>query len=539
MTNTKLTRRALLSSVLALVLCFTMLLGTTFAWFTDEAVSSGNKIVAGNLDVKLLMWNGTEYENIGDNGSAIFGKDSIAQDNNAQTLWEPGKTQIAYLAIENAGNLDLKYQVTLNVSGDDKNLYEVMEYAIFANAKVSENTDDLVTEEEWDAATGLPVSLGAQIVSEESVSLEAGATHYFALAIHMQEEANNDYQGAELDFDITVFATQLNSESDSFGSDYDADVSIPVFVSSAEDLIDAVTNAEDGDVIEIIADIADTAITVDKSVTITGDKTLDNVSITAGGKDVELTVSDLNFAGSSYINANNAKKLTVSGVTTEDVAPVNGTATNSRNAFIALGSSEQNKLELVIENCDIVVPAGTSAILGWAQITKATITGNTFGSVESPIQRSSAAIADAAKFMSIADGATFTITGNTVYTNSNGFAFYQNTTRDNAYTVIVDDNDFYGSGDHIWVEIGGTTTTKATVKATSNNTVNGNTFTAADIKSSSRITTWTSYAGVDVTADADGKLTGGTITAKSNTALVAEGYTATANTDGTYTVVAE
>ena len=901
MTNTKLTRRALLSSVLSLVLCFTMLLGTTFAWFTDEAVSSGNKIIAGNLDVQLLLGDGTgvveNYEDISNSPNPIFGvtddEDSrTANENNADTLWEPGKTQVAYLAIANAGNLDLKYRVVLEAKNETQNLCNVMKYAITPDAQ-----SDIT---EWNSNDAKSVKVGAQIVSvnEEGgtdLTLKKGETHYFALSIHMDENANNDYQGGKVEFDIKVLATQLDSESDSFGSDYDKDATYSVTIAEVKSVVnvdnkvgeattitysdeksaisavtvevpqgalledgakelvltikeedevnanvtvastqtaktydidiagladsntesvvismtiekglsgvelyhedtlidstydadtgvltfattgfspftvvhklnakeidilrdklaaaksgdtveftltqdayvderitvpqgatlkldgnghtiyadvltdrvfyvdrseanisnltikgsagfaistygitdwtvagyprypatmnldnvtvdldntisnpvnlygigditmtncnitgagrpvtsyapgtqvfagaevnltvnggnigtimlnanygDAATmevigNAQidkvilecanngdtlvvapvtltdgtigetvysvynatqlkkvvekvkDGDTIAVVADIADAAITVDKSLTITGDKTLNNVSITASGKDVELTVSGLNFTGNSWINANNAKKLTVSGVTA-DVTPSNGTATNSRSAFISLGSSEQNYLELVVENCNVIVPAGTSAVLGWAQITKATITGNIFGSEDAYISRLGSSPADATKFMSIANGATFTMTGNTVYSNSNGFAFSQNTSRDNAYTVYVDGNDFHGTGDHIWVEVSGTTTTKATIQATSNNTVDGKTFTAADIKSTSRITTWTSYAGVDVTTDADGKLTGGTFTAKSNMNLVAEGYTATANTDGTYTV---
>ena len=50
---TKRTKRALVSSALALLLCFTMLLGTTYAWFTDSVSTVNNKIVAGNLDIEL------------------------------------------------------------------------------------------------------------------------------------------------------------------------------------------------------------------------------------------------------------------------------------------------------------------------------------------------------------------------------------------------------------------------------------------------------------------------------------------------------
>ena len=93
--NQKATKRALLTSVMALVMCVVMLVGTTFAWFTDTASTAVNKIVAGNLDVELLMHNGEKYVNISKEKEPIFGSDTstVAQNNNLNTLWEPGKTQ--------------------------------------------------------------------------------------------------------------------------------------------------------------------------------------------------------------------------------------------------------------------------------------------------------------------------------------------------------------------------------------------------------------------------------------------------------------
>ncbi len=206
------TKKALLTSVLSLLLCFSMLLGTTFAWFTDSASSTGNKIVAGTLDVQLLMnSDGSGYENIGDSSSPIFGEGALAQDENGETLWEPGKTQVAYLAIKNNGNLDLKYTVKLKVENVAKDLYKVMKYAIIPDAQY-----DSVTA--WDG--GNAVAVGSQSVSGDVV-LAKGETHYFALAIHMDEEAGNDYQGGQVNFDLTVLATQLASEEDSFGNGYD------------------------------------------------------------------------------------------------------------------------------------------------------------------------------------------------------------------------------------------------------------------------------------------------------------------------------
>ena len=55
MNNTKTTKRALMSSVMAILICIAMLIGTTFAWFTDSASTAVNMILAGTLDVALEM----------------------------------------------------------------------------------------------------------------------------------------------------------------------------------------------------------------------------------------------------------------------------------------------------------------------------------------------------------------------------------------------------------------------------------------------------------------------------------------------------
>ena len=228
--NQKATKRALLTSVMALVMCVVMLVGTTFAWFTDTASTAVNKIQAGNLDVELLMHNGEKYVNISKEKEPIFGSDTstVAQNNNLNTLWEPGKTQVAYLAIKNEGNLALKYKVALNVTNpvDGKDLYKVMQYAIVPDAKL-----DSAPVQSW--TTGSNVTVGQQPVSGE-VSLAVGATHYFALLVHMDELAGNNYQNGKVEFDLTVYATQDTVESDSFGKDYDENATYPVVVSQNE-----------------------------------------------------------------------------------------------------------------------------------------------------------------------------------------------------------------------------------------------------------------------------------------------------------------
>ena len=297
-----------------------------------------------------------------------------------------------------------------------------------------------------------------------------------------------------------------------------------------ESIQDAVDAAQAGNEIVVIAAIDGEDVVVDKNVTISGSVTLNNVSINAVEGASELTVSGLSFTGNSWINSGAASKLTVTGVSA-NVTPSNATYTNSRSAFISLGRSEGKQLELIVTDCNIVANGGGDAILGWAAITTATLTGNTFGS-ETAYQTNS----DCVKFMAIAQGAVFNITGNTIYSNYNGIVFGQNTTRDNAYTVNVNTNNFYGDADHIWIEVSGSNTTHATIKATSDNKVNGIAFTAKDIKLHPNLNTFTSYAGVDVVLDVNGKVLGGTFKYVAD-GVIADGYEKADNNDGTYGII--
>ncbi|MBQ9558345.1 MAG: hypothetical protein IJU94_07070, partial [Clostridia bacterium] len=238
-----------ISSFMSFIMCFAMLAGTTFAWYTDSVTSSGNKIIAGTLDIQLWMHDGNGYVDISNSSAPIFQSANMANPTNA-TLWEPGKTQVAYLMIKNAGDLDLKYQVALNVRNVAKNLYEVMKYKIVPDA----TPDSGVTS--WTdtspAAVANSVTIGDQVVSGTNVDsgnaagvkLEKGAVHYFALLIHMDEEAGNEYMGGEVDFDLKVLATQVASESDSFGNTYDENREFPVVSTGSATMTGPITGSD-------------------------------------------------------------------------------------------------------------------------------------------------------------------------------------------------------------------------------------------------------------------------------------------------------
>lgn len=371
-------------------------------------------------------------------------------------------------------------------------------------------------------------------------------------AVNVKEGANVTINGGTFQNGMNGLNNLIAADADStltvMGGSFDEDVSAYVaegykyvdgkVVSTAvaaigdakyETLQAAIDAAQAGETVTVIADAADEQVTVDKSLTITADAAnmpvLNNVSITINGTDVALTVENLKFTGTSYINANNGAALTVHNVEANVTLNKADAVTNSRAAFISLGAAELNDQPLVLTvTGNTIVVTGDNypdPVLGWRYIADdSDISGNTFGSETAPNW-------DAVKLMNVMDGATITMNNNTVYANGNGFAFGQNNSRANAYTVIVDSNAFYGDADNIWVEVSGATTTNATIQATGANTVNGELLTVADIKTS--VATWTSYAGVDVVTDADGKVIGGTLASFSNPDVIADGYEMDAN----------
>ena len=198
MTNRKSTKRALLGSIMAMVLCLAMLVGATFAWFTDTASTGVNKIQAGNLDVVLEMQNADGKWVSAEGKTLDFVKAADAK--GEAILWEPGCTyELPALRIRNNGNLALKYKVAITGINGSAKLNTVIDWTIG------------------------DVAMGAE------QHLAAGESNAFTIKGHMWESAGNEYMNESIDgIAITVVATQDTVESDSFDKDYDADAEYPV-----------------------------------------------------------------------------------------------------------------------------------------------------------------------------------------------------------------------------------------------------------------------------------------------------------------------
>ncbi len=211
------TKRSFLTSVVSLVLCLTMFLGTTFAWFTDIASSIGNVIQSGKLDAEmywsddLLSADSTEWKNAE--------KTTVFNYNN----WEPGYTEVKYIKVVNNGNLNFKWTLSIEAEGKVTDLSDVIEvYYVNPVSAELESLDGLT-----------PAGTLTDVLANktgEAGRLTPGANQILAIAFHMDEFAGNDYQEKSLcdkGFSLKLLATQDVGEEDSFGPDYDADSQWP------------------------------------------------------------------------------------------------------------------------------------------------------------------------------------------------------------------------------------------------------------------------------------------------------------------------
>ena len=295
MSNTKLTKHALIVSIMAMLLCVAMLVGTTFAWFTDTASTAVNKIQAGNLDVALEMKDASGNW-VNAEGQTLSWKKAADAPAGEQVLWEPGCTyQLPELRIVNNGNLALKYRIVIN--------------GIVGNAKLLE---------------AIEFTYGGVNNINAEYTLAPGATsNDIVIKGHMREDAGNDYQGLSIDgIGITVIATQDTVEYDSFGNQYDKDAQYPdvayTQASTQDELNTALNNPTDANgnpTSKIAVDLKK------GSYTLPGDK-MGNKEISITG--TEDTVIDLK-AGTAAHDAS----ITMEGVTVEST---NGNYTGIQHA---------------------------------------------------------------------------------------------------------------------------------------------------------------------------------------------------------------
>ena len=271
MTNSKFTKKALVSSIFALFMCVMMLIGTTFAWFTDTASTSVNKIQAGTLDIEIQKSTdgGTTWTDVG-NDALQFIK---ASGHESETvLWEPGaEYKLPMLRIVNNGNLALKYKIIFSSAGGDKELADVLDVKLAQSATaggaLGEFADTGMTLTDVLNSTDADGVIHGELLGKTGE--DAVASETYQVALKMKESAGNEYQNMSIDgVTITVVATQLAHEWDSTTNQYDVkatylneDADGNILISSASELryFAAMSNANNkeymGRTIKLTSDI--------------------------------------------------------------------------------------------------------------------------------------------------------------------------------------------------------------------------------------------------------------------------------------------
>ena len=249
--NKKTTKRSLLASVFALVLCVAMLVGSTFAWFTDTASTGVNKITSGKLDVKLFYLATDESTDTPTKEWQEVTKDTLLFDKDAR--WEPGHTEVVYLKVENAGNLALKYQLSVNVANEvaGKNANgEAIKLSDYIKMGVVDGRDGKENPyaDRNDARTAVEATAKNIATYTKEDHIVAGAdVQYVALVVYMPETVGNEANYVEdkvpsIDLGVKLVATQYAEEMDSFDNKYDEKATYPV--TSYEDLAAAIAKGE-------------------------------------------------------------------------------------------------------------------------------------------------------------------------------------------------------------------------------------------------------------------------------------------------------
>ena len=522
-------KRALLLSVLSMVICVSMLIGSTFAWFTDSATANVNTIKSGDLDVEIVKADGSELTG----ALKWVAKDGREQD---KILWEPGcEYNLESFKIKNAGDLALKYKVVISGLTGDAKLLEAIDFT------VSVDGDALVAKDGEST-----VSTVADLNNFEGTLKAGDVTGKITITGTMKTTAGNDYRGLSLEgISITVYATQLAYESDSNGDTYDAGASEQEFkqgvkisgiagvadsyasIQEAYEAVKAMLVENSGLAEQPLSEEAFNAFFTDGGKitwTIYGSQKVTDtrmfsfgraanrfgegrhiteIDIVGGNSSASLDLSAVNgtFAlpynwwnvEESVNTALKCKNITFDGIKYMPSATYQSTFHSTIYEFDGctfngnLYSYQNFDVEMTIKNCVFNAPANTQyAFMSQGKGGTITLDGNTFNGytrginlqratadfiITNNVIKSDCSEADRGAIQ-LTDGKSFVVTGNTVDVNA-GNAFWFHDAASNAnVTYVISDNDIKAP----YIGYSGVTAFDVNTKITSS----GNKFNSTD-----------------------------------------------------------
>ena len=359
MTNKKSTKKALLMSALSLLLCMSMLVGTTFAWFTDSVSTTNNIITAGNLDVNLY-WstNGADWTPV-DADTNIF---------KTETLWEPGHTEVVYFKVANEGTLALKYTLDVNVDSEIEGTniagesFKLSDYILYTvNDGVKTYADSAAARgDETGYKLNTPYNKTAQL-------LEKGEENVLTMVVFMPTIIGNEanYRGdaiPTIKMGINLLATQYTKEQDSYGPEYDEnawtdvaeapviDAEGTVNVWTAEQLAGVMANIKGVKTINIMEDIN----LIGRNWTPANFWDSENTALlTINGNGHTIFNMTANGAGKVGFIGSNSRNITINNLTFENAEVVSSSSFAGTVIAYAYGNITLNNVDVVNSNISV------------------------------------------------------------------------------------------------------------------------------------------------------------------------------------------
>ena len=379
-------KKVLLSSILVIALCFSVIAGSTYALFTDSAktniaITSGDVEVKATLDITgvwsakytdgsfkdsyLVDEHGTNYDHekqtlvVDDKHYFANGGFATVEDNGATiTISDitPGDRVDAKIFVRNDGDVDMIYRY--KIVAKDAGLADVMVVTV---------DKDFEGAEFYTSAWSDVIPADPNAVYEHEISLE------LPVYVPSEDENGNVYENASVKYEITVEAVQGNAKMPEYNVP-----STGRAADSVEELAEAIAdlNANGTPISALINLGSDVAgdVTIPQSanvdVTIDGngydfDGIITVGTVSGSPESASLTIKNVNFvadsvAGDAFIklgngtnNARYIKNVTIDNCTFTD--------TDGGENIVAIKSYTGGDKNIVISNC--VVNAGMHSLL--------------------------------------------------------------------------------------------------------------------------------------------------------------------------------
>ncbi len=348
MKRSKMTKRALTLSIISIFVCILMLVGSTFAWFTDTVDAGKNKIQAGNLDVTLKHTKSDNTKELVTADTELFKID----------IWEPGAMAYEKFEVSNEGNLALKYKLAMNIGAFNtvketgKSLKDVLKVAVVEGDWTGTRED----------AKKLTFDKTLESFAQENILTQKNTSNSFTVFVYwLPSEEDNKYNlngnytssddsPLSIELGINLAATQHAFESDTFGSDYD-DTTTYKEATNATEFTNLIKNAEKGEGVKLTSDIELTS-TIPKS--------------TSGSTVINLDGHTLSSTTTFTTNVNNNEELIIK----------NGNLSLQSSGASVATLGVQSGGSITLENVEYTVPAG-AGIFPWGDAAKVKIINST------------------------------------------------------------------------------------------------------------------------------------------------------------------